>query len=135
MRNLQRNVTPVFFKTYEGQREIVDQYGNATGSYVPIYSELKSALLCVSPNKGSSEVEQFGTLLDYDRTMTTSDVNCEIAEDSVLWLDGADTSGAYNAVVKRKSPWKNTISYAIQNVTISQYQARQAVTQSADDQV
>ena len=72
MRNLLRNQQPVFYKLYEGQEEIVDEWGNPTGSYVPIYSELKSTMLCVSPNKGNSEVEQFGSLEDYDRTATTA---------------------------------------------------------------
>ena len=89
MRSLLRNQQPVFFKLLQGQEEILDEYGNPTGSYIPIYSELKSAMLCVSPNKGSSEVEQFGSLEDYDRTMTTADTTCDINEDAVLWVDGA----------------------------------------------
>ena len=44
MRNLLRNQQPVFYKLYEGQEEIVDEWGNPIGSYVPIYSELKSTM-------------------------------------------------------------------------------------------
>lgn len=125
MRSLLRNQQPVFYKLYEGQEEIVDEYGNATGSYIPIYSELKSAMLCVSPNKGSSEVEQFGSLEDYDRTMTTADTTCDINEDAVLWVDGADTEGPYNYIVKLVAPWKNSISFAIKQVEVSEYEAEQ----------
>ena len=120
-----RNQQPVFYKLYEGQEEIVDEYGNATGTYVPIYSDLKSAMLCVSPNKGNSEVEQFGSLEDYDRTATTADTSCEIDEDSVLWVDEADTDGPYNYIVKRKAPWKNSIQLAIKQVKVSEYEAEQ----------
>jgi hypothetical protein len=126
MRNLARNTQPVFYRPYEGEEEIIDEYGNATGSYVPKYGALKSALLCVSPNKGTSEVEQFGSIEDYDRTMTTADPKCQIDENSVLWVDGADTSGPYNYIVKRKSPWKNSTQYAIKQVTVSQYNAEMA---------
>lgn len=126
MRNLARNTQPVFYRLYEGEEEIIDEYGNATGSYVPKYGDLKSALLCVSPNKGTSEVEQFGSIEDYDRTMTTADPKCPIDENSVLWVDGADTSGPYNYIVKRKSPWKNSTQYAIKQVTVSQYNAEMA---------
>lgn len=126
MRNLRRNQQSVFFKLYKGQEEIIDQYGNATGSYKPLYSELQSAMLCVSPNKGSSEVQQFGSLEDYDRTMTTADTACPIDEDAILWLDGADTDGPYNYIVKKRAPWKNSVSYAIKHVTVSQYLAEQA---------
>lgn len=123
-RNFARNDQPVFYKLYEGQEDIVDEYGNITGSVLPIYSELKSAMLCVSPNKGSSEVEQFGTNEDYDRTMTTADQNCPINEDAVLWID-ADTDGPWNYIVKAVARWKNSAQYAIKKVTISQYKAKQ----------
>lgn len=123
MRNLRSNMSPVFYKNLIGLDEVVDEYGNNTGSYIPRYSELKSAMLCVSPNKGSSEVEQFGSFEDYDRTMTTSDTKCEIDEDSVLWLDGADTDGAWNAIVKLRAQWKNSVQYAIKKVSVSEYQA------------
>lgn len=124
-RNLMINCQPVFYKRYEGQEEILDEYGNATGSYIPIYSDLKSAMLCVSPNKGNSEVEQFGSLEDYDRTATTADTTCEIDEDSVLWVDGADTDGPYTHIVKKKAIWKNSVQYAIKQVTVSEYEAEQ----------
>lgn len=125
MRSLLRNQQPVFYKLYEGQEEIVDQYGNPTGSFVPMYSELKSAMLCVSPNKGSAEVEQFGTNEDYDRTMTTADEHCPIDENAVLWVDGADTEGPWNYIVKLVARWKNSAQYAIKKVTVSEYRAQQ----------
>lgn len=131
MRSLLRNQQPVFFKTLESVEEITDEYGNATGSYVPVYSSIKSDMLCVSPNKGNSEVEQFGSFEDYDRTMTTSNVKCEINEDSVLWLDGADTKGAYNYIVKKRAPWKNSVQYAIKMVSVSEYEAEQRLIEQA----
>lgn len=125
MRSLLRNQQPVFFKLYEGEEEIVDEYGNPTGSFLPVYSSLKSAMLCVSPNKGNSEVQQFGSLEDYDRTMTTADTNIKIDENSVLWVDGANTEGPYNYIVKRRAPWKNSVQFAIQQVKVSDYNDRQ----------
>ena len=80
--------------------------------YMPIYGDFQSAMLCVSPNKGSSEVEQFGSLADYDRTMTTADINCQIDENAVLWINGADTNGPWNAIVRLKATWKNSVQYA-----------------------
>lgn len=131
MRSLKINQQPIFYKMRVGETEIIDQYGNPTGTYIPIYGDFQSAMLCVSPNKGSSEVEQFGSLEDYDRTMTTADTNCQIDEDAVLWIDGADTDGPWNAIVKLKAPWKNSIQYAIKTVTVSQYEAQQAAYQAA----
>lgn len=120
MRDLRRNLSTVYFKLYEGQEEIVDEYGNATGSFAPKYGALQTARLCVSPNKGSSESDMFGSLEDYDRTMTTADVNCAIDENSILWLDGQPTDVTHNYIVKRKSRWKNSVTFAIKRVTVSE---------------
>lgn len=133
MRSLLRNQQPVFYKLQEGEEEIVDEYGNPTGSFIPIYSPLKSAMLCVSPNKGNSEVQQFGSLEDYDRTMTTANTNVDIDENSVLWVDGADTEGPYNYIVKRRAPWKNSIQFAIQQVKVSEYNSQQKKIRELED--
>lgn len=129
MRSLLRNQQPVFFRLYEGEEEIVDQYGNSTGSYVPVYGELMSAMMCVSPNKGTAESEQFGTLLEYDRTMTTSDTRVKIDENAVLWVDNADTNGPWNYVVKKRAPWKNSVQFAISQVTVGAYKEYQTLVQ------
>lgn len=119
MRDLRRNTYLVGYKLYEGQTEIIDEYGNATGSFIPQYSNLQTARLSVSPNKGTAESEMFGTLEEYDRTMVTSDTACPIDEKAVLWLDGADTSGPHNYIVQKRAPWKNSIAFAIKRVEVS----------------
>ena len=43
----------------------------------------------------------------------------------MLWVDGADTDGPYTHIVKKKAPWKNSIQYAIKQVTVSEYKAEQ----------
>lgn len=88
-------------------------------------------MLCISPNKGSSEVEQFGSTEDYDRTATTADTKIEIDENSVLWVDGVDTEGPWNYIVKLKAVWKNSVQLAIKKVTVSQYQAQQEEIEQA----
>ena len=89
-----------------------------------------SAMLCVSPNKGKAESEQFGTLLSYDRTMTTADTRVKIDENAVLWVDNADTRGPWNYVVTKRAPWKNSIQFAISKVTVSAYNEYQAALRS-----
>jgi hypothetical protein len=119
MFNLARNSFTVYYKLYEGKRDILDEYGNKTGSFEIVYSDLRSTQMSVSANKGTSEAEMFGTLDDYDRTMVTADTTCEIDEDSILWLDGADTNQTHNYIVKRRAPWKNSIAYAIKRVDLA----------------
>lgn len=122
MRALYSNLSPVFFRCKEYDLEIMDQYGNLLGTYLPVYGAVQSAMLCVSPNKGNSEVQGFGIDLDYSRTMTSADPNCAIDENTVLWIDGADTDGAWNYEVKAVAKWKNSSNYAIQKVEVSAYQ-------------
>lgn len=133
MRNLVANTQPVFFKLLTGQEEVYDQYGNPIGSYLPIYGELKCAAICVSPNKGSAEVEQFGTFADYDRTMTTADTACPIDENAVLWVDGQDTNGPWNYIVKRRAEWKNSLQFAIKRVEISMYQEQEKLRKQQEE--
>ena len=118
MNNLRSNLSVVYFKRYQGQTEIKDEYGNATGSFQPEYGPLQSAQLCVSANKGTSEADLFGTLEDYDRTMTTAETSCAIDENAILWLDGQSTDGPHNYVVKKRAPWKNSMAYAVKKVTV-----------------
>lgn len=124
MRDLRKNQQTVYFRTYVDEggdpTPVYDDNGYETGYYLPIYSTaLKLAQLCVSPNRGSSDVEQFGGFDDYDRTMTTADTSCEIDENSILWIDGADTSGSHNYIVKKKAVWKNSVQYLIKKVEVS----------------
>ena len=124
MRDLRANKQTVFYRTFLGNvTPVLDRNGNETGSYLPAYSnDIKCAHLCVSPNRGSSDVEQFGGFDDYDRTMTGTDISCDIDEDSILWIDGADTEGAHNYIVKKKAVWKNSVQYLIKKVDVKNRQ-------------
>ena len=116
--DLVRNCSPVVYALYEGQEEIIDEYGNKTGSFAPKYSPQEMVSMCVSSERGDASLEPFGTLTDYDRVMSTADVTCPINEYSALWLDGADTSKPNNYYVKKRAPWKNSIAFAVKKVTL-----------------
>ena len=119
MMNLARNAFTVWFQVYRGETEITDGYGNKTGSFVPSYGELQSAEMVVSPKRGEASLEVFGTLLDYDRTVSTADTSCPINEQTILWLDGAATDGPYTHYVKQRAPWKNSLMFAVKQVEVS----------------
>ena len=119
MMNLARNTFTVWFQVYQGEQEIVDEYGNKTGSFAPSYGTLQSAQMVVSPNRGDASLEMFGTLLDYDRTVSTADTTCPINEQTILWLDGASTDGPYTHYVKQRAPWKNSLVFAVKQVEVS----------------
>ena len=119
MQNLARNMSTVWFQVYQGQTEIIDENGNKPGSFTDTYGPLQSAQLMVAPNKGDATLEVFGTLLDYDRALTTADTSCPIDEQTILWLDGASTAGPYTHYVKKRAPWKNSLVFAAKQVEVS----------------
>lgn len=88
MRDLKRNQTKITYKNYKGKEAIFDKDGYETGSYKRVYSALKTTYISVSANKGNAEVQGFGTQLDYDRTLSTADMTCDINENSLVYIDG-----------------------------------------------
>lgn len=114
MMNLRVSETTVYYKLCDGWTE-----NETTGRYEPTYGELKSVRMCVSPNKSKRIADGYGQLLAYDRIMSTTDRECEIDEQSVLWID-ADTNGPHNFVVLRKSPSVTCVQYAIKRVNVSE---------------
>lgn len=123
MRNLARNQQKIYYKLYHGTEEIVNDEGYATGNQRPIYGELNSVDISVSANKGNTEATAFGTNLDYDKTLSTADTNCEIDENTILWIENdpnkAITPDPYDYIVLRKAKSINQVLYAIKKVDVS----------------
>ena len=114
MRDLKRNQSLISFKNLVGKKEITDEYGNATGSYERIYSDTKELHISVSANRGDVEVQGFGAQLDYDRTLITSDMNCEINENSIVYIGNETYS------VKARAVSLNQIQLAIKREEIDE---------------
>ena len=75
--------------------------------------------MSVSGNRGEASEQAFGADLNYDREMSTHDMNCPIDEYTHLWIDGRDTSETHNYIVKAVSKTLNCIRYAIKKVDVS----------------
>ena len=119
MRNLKRNQQTIYYRNYESYDDEFDEYGNLTGSLVKKYGEIKECKISVSGNKGSADNQMFGINLDYDRTMSTSDMNCDIDEFTILWVD-TSTDKPHDYEVVKRSPTLNQIVFAIKKVTVSE---------------
>lgn len=115
---LERLKTTLYWKNYMGDVERYDDEGRYLGDE-PTYSDVFEARLNISPNKGSSERELFGNLLDYDRTIATSNTSIGIDENSILWLDGIAPPSPHNYVVLRKAVSNNIAVFAIKRVEVS----------------
>lgn len=124
MRALKRNQRKFWYCLYQDAEEIYDEYGNATGEYVPTYSEAQEMYANVSPASGYAQTEQFGNLDSYDKVIVTDWMGCPIDENSVLFIDKEpehDTEEGtplFDYTVRRVAKSLNSISIAVQKVNV-----------------
>jgi hypothetical protein len=139
MRALERNKRKFYYCLYQDKRGIVDEYGNSTGESIVIYGEAVEIKANVSQATGQSSTEQFGNLDNYDKVIVTTDMNCPIDENSVLFLDkepeytevtthvptaitttdDAVRVPVYDYTVRRVARSLNSISIAVKKVDVS----------------
>lgn len=123
MRCLKRNERPFWYCLYNGETEVVDEYGNATGEPRPIYGEPVEMVANISSATGQSNTEMFGNLDSYDKVIVLCDMNCPIDEHTVLFIDkepefGFDGIPLYDYIVKRVAKSLNSVSIAIRKVDV-----------------
>ena len=116
MRDLKRNQQTIWYSLLNvsvGE----DEWGNTED--IKTYGDPISMNISVSGNKGEASAQAFGADLNYDREMSTHDMDCPIDEYTHLWIDGRDTAETHNYVVKAVSKTLNCIRYAIKKVDVS----------------
>lgn len=123
MRILERYKSTFWYLPYDRTEPVTDEYGNEVGSKV-VYGEAVKMRANVSPAVGAAQVEQFGSLPDYDKVILTDETNCPIDENSVLFIDkepeySADGTPLYDYRVRRVAKSKGIISYAVSKVSVS----------------
>ena len=123
MRNIERNKRPFVYCTYLGKTPMVDDDGNETGEYTISYSNPIYTRGHISPATGQSVNEQFGGLENYDKVIALDDMNTDIAEDTVLFIDKGyetdeDGMPIYDYVVRRVAKSLNQVSVAISKVKV-----------------
>lgn len=117
MRCLNRNKRELHYALYEGNEPIFDEYGNETGERTPIYGKITKARFNVSATSGEEAVQAFGSFTNYSRVVCVSDINCPIAEQTIVWF-GAATTEPHNYIVTAKADSKNGILYALLEVKV-----------------
>lgn len=116
MRDLKRNQQTVWYSLLSETKE-TDEWGNTTD--IKGYGTPQETKMSISANKGAASAQAFGADLQYDREMSTHDMNCPIDEYTHLWLDGRDTADTHNYEVAAVSKSLNCIRYAIRMVNVS----------------
>ena len=133
MRCLARNKTTFFYALHEGQTELIDEYGNATGQYEVSYTAPKRMCGNVSAAQGEIQSRQFGESETYDKVIVLDDPNTPIDEYSILWVDSRpeltaeghlalndknEVKTPHDYIVKKVARSLNSVSIAISKVAV-----------------
>lgn len=115
MQLLKRNKQTIKYKTYSHEMTpMTDSDGYFTGEYTEGYSEVKTAKVYITANRGDASEEMFGTTLDYDNIIY-AELSTDIDEYSLLWV-GVPTTGQNDYIVKRVATSLNHKAIAIKKV-------------------
>lgn len=118
MQNLRENQQLIYYAQYVSSAETTDD-GKLTGERTKTYTTPKPYWIYVSPSKGETLSGPFGRNADYTNIMSTSDLDCPIDENTVLWIRKDPNSGAHNYRVTLKAIGLNSIRYAITKVDVT----------------
>lgn len=116
MQLLRRNKRTIKYKTYSHeQTPMVDEDGFYTGEYTEGYSDIKTLKAYTTANRGDASEEMFGTSLDYDNVIYV-ELNSDIDEYSLLWVEETDTTKDNDYIVRRVATSLNHKAIAIKKV-------------------
>ena len=125
MRCLARNKRKFFYSLHEGQTEIIDEYGNATGQYKVSYTNPVREFGNISAAQGEMQSRQFGESESYDKVIVLDDVNTPIDEYAIMWVDtlphlneDGSTDTPHDYIVKKVARSLNSVSVAISKVMV-----------------
>ena len=104
MRSLFRNKQTFYYALYGSETDVIDSNGNLTGEKSLTYDNIVEMRANIAPVTGTALIEQFGIDSRYSRLISTTDMDCPLAETSVLWI-GIPTTDApnYKVVAVRRS--------------------------------
>lgn len=125
MRMLRKNKRVIYYALLVSKTEVIDDYGNHTGAFYPVYSDPVELQINVSAARGNLELDEFGINTQYNKTIVTDDLNCPIDEESILWIDRVPDSNGESGAVKHNyavvsvAKSLNQITYALKEESVS----------------
>ena len=114
MRTLARNKKKIYYANYVSDMAMYDDNGLYTGDSQIGYTAPVEAYVNLSASKGDTEIELFGTDINYSNVIVT-DTDLGMDEHSILWIDREYTK-PHNYVVVRVAKTLNSVTYAINKV-------------------
>lgn len=133
MRCMVRNKSYFYYALYDGQTELKDEYGNATGQYDISYADPVKTLGNVSAAQGEIQSRQFGDSETYDKVIVLDNPSTPIDEYSILWVDTVpeltedghlvldgkgEVKTPHDYIVKKVARSLNGVSIAISKVAV-----------------
>lgn len=124
MRALLKNKQKIYYALYNGKVSRRDSNGYLTGEYTIEYGAVTELKINVSSGRGESDLELFGNNVIYDHTLTTTDLDCPINENTIVWYDKSPYDiehnlTPHNYVVVKKAKSLNSITYALRGVDVN----------------
>lgn len=108
MRDLLSNTRPIWYATYLGETEVVDDNGDITGEIADSYSEPVMVRLNLSATRGTQgftgtglSYDYFGADVKYDLILSTSRMDLPINEYSLIWDSEPEKDGQGNVLYDR----------------------------------
>ena len=112
MQSLAINQRKIEYADYLGLTDILVD-GKKTGEKQKSYSTPKEYWIYVSPARGETDIDPFGVNQDYQKTMSTCDMDCPFTENTVLWVDKTSAEGEPDYRVSLVARGLTSIRYAI----------------------
>lgn len=118
MRLLNRNKRTFWYANYKGTEDILNDEGEYSGQQRVLYTEPVQTKGYISASSGDALVAQFGTNIEYDRTILLE--STDMSENSILWVDIEPTL-PHNYIVTSVAKSLNHVAVAIKRVEVSNY--------------
>lgn len=129
----ERNKRLIYYRNNMGEVPLTDSQGNYTGETGMQYSKPLPLRINVSEAKSRMDrlgsttyIDPYGLELGYNKVLATSDMNCPIEEDSVLYIDrmpvikpDGSTDTPYDYILVQIKRSINNILYAVKRVDAS----------------
>lgn len=87
MRSFKKNQRNLWYSLYRDKVPIIDENNDETGDYTNGYSPPVLFYASLSAGKGNAQKDVFGTDVDFTRTISTTDTQLPITENSLVWYE------------------------------------------------
>ena len=116
MRTLEINKQPMWYALCTGKTEVIDEYGNHTGVFRVTYGDPVYFPVNMSQSRGTVNEDAYGLNFNDYHTFVTTDMDCPIAEDSVVWFGADPKTDPYNYVIHQIARSLNSITIQVHGV-------------------